>query len=121
MRVSSQRTNGRAPYAISFSALNVFVEEDGEKIPFEAMLSSEMLPPQQSSNVSETFSSKIWEHILPGLERGCIILRSQDYSHSEIAWIFGMKTDEVSRVIYKVKNRLKVKLKQDPEMQKFEL
>lgn len=117
MRVSSQRNNGRAPYAIPFSWFNTYTDEDGEKLPFESTLSNEMLPQQQSSNVSETFGDKIWEHILPGLERGSIVLRSQEYSHSEIGWIFGMKTDEVSRVLYKVKNRLiKLGIAQTPDM-----
>ncbi len=117
MRVSSQRFSSRMPYAIPFSWFNTYTDEDGEKMSFEATLSNEMIPQQQSSNVSETFDSKIWEHILPGLERGCIILRSQEYSHAEIAWIFGMKTDEVSRIIYKVKNRLvKLRIMLDPDV-----
>lgn len=105
MRVQ-QRRNDNPPYAISFSSLRTFIDEDGERMSFESVLSDIMLPQQQSSNVSETFTNTIWNHILPGLERGSIVLRSQEYSHSEIAWIFGMKTDEVSRVLYKVKNRL---------------
>jgi DNA-directed RNA polymerase specialized sigma24 family protein len=60
-----------------------------------------------AANISETFSFEIFKHIMPGIERVCIVLISQDYSHSEIAWILGMKPDEVSRVIYKVRNRLK--------------
>lgn len=121
MRVTGQqRRNDNPPFAISFSSLKSFVDEEGEQMPFESILSDELLPQQQASNVSGTFSSSIWNHILPGLERGCIILRSQEYSHSEIAWIFGMKTDEVSRVLYKVKNRLvKLGVKQNLDMPKM--
>lgn len=105
MRASSQRNNG-APYAIPFSWFDSIVGEDGEKLAFEDTLSTDLLPDSQSANVSETFTSSLWQHVLPGLERTCIVLRTQEYSHSEIAWILGMKTDEVSRVLYKVKNRL---------------
>ena len=69
----------------------------------------EYLPAPEVSvaNISETFSFEVFKHIMPGIERVCIVLISQDYSHSEIAWILGMQADEVSRVIYKVRNRLK--------------
>jgi hypothetical protein len=43
---------------------------------------------------------------MPGLERAIVVLRSQDYTYSEIAWILGMRTQEISRVLYKIKTRL---------------
>jgi len=117
MRVSAQRNNGKAPYAIPFSAFLTYTDEDGERLLFEDTLSDDLVPQQKANNVSATFGSKIWGSILPGLERGSIVLRSQEYSHAEIGWIFGMKTDEVSRILYKVKNRLvKLGIAQTPDM-----
>jgi len=107
MRVSStQRIITQIPTAYSFSSFTTFMGDDGEDIPFESTLSNEMVTAQQSSNISETFNDEIWKNILAGLERVCIVLRTQDYSHAEIAFILGMKPEEVSRILYKVRNRL---------------
>ena len=107
MRVTStQRIITQIPTAYSFSSFTTFTNDDGENPSFEDTLSNEMVPPQISSNVSETFDDEIWKHILPGLERCCIIFRLHEYSDSESARILGMEPEEVSRIRYKVKNRL---------------
>lgn len=106
MRVTSQRRSDTIPYAIPFSSFSLRMDEDGENIPFEFTLSNDLLPSQPSQNGGDTFDHEVWDHILPGLERVCVILRFQEYTHAEIAWIIGMKTDEVSRIIYKVRNRV---------------
>jgi DNA-directed RNA polymerase specialized sigma subunit len=59
-----------------------------------------------TSNISETFMFQVFKNIMPGLERAIVVLRSQDYTYSEIAWILGMRTQEISRVLYKIKTRL---------------
>jgi DNA-directed RNA polymerase specialized sigma24 family protein len=81
----------------------------GMNIPLDAiadMIPSDISEEINKSNISETFMFEVFKNIMPGLERAIVILRSQDYTYSEIAWILGMKTQEISRVLYKVKTRL---------------
>ena len=116
MRVTStQRIITQIPTAYSFSSFTTFANDDGESPSFEDTLSNEMVTPQQSSNISETFNDDLWKNILPGLERACIVLRTQDYSHNEIAFILGMRSEEVSRILYKIRNRLiRLGINKDP-------
>lgn len=56
--------------------------------------------------ITEAFNNIAFRYIYPGVERVCIILRSQGIGYAEIAWILGVNVAKVHNTIYKVRNRL---------------
>jgi len=60
----------------------------------------------EQESIAEAFNNVIFEHIQPGLERTCIILKAEGFSIADIAWMLGIERREVHRTIYRVRNRL---------------
>ena len=90
------------PVAIPFSSVG-YIDEEGYKIPFAETIAA---PQETEPNIASTLDSKIWKHILPGIERTCVALRAQDYTYSEIAFIVGKNINFVINLISTIKNRL---------------
>lgn len=59
-----------------------------------------------TEGLAEALTSKAFEYIRPGNERASVLLRANDLSYGEIAWVLGIKEREVAEIFYKVRRRL---------------
>jgi len=57
-------------------------------------------------NISVAFIGKLFNYIPAGKERTCVILRADDYSYDDIAWIMGITVKEVKTILAEVKKKL---------------
>lgn len=56
--------------------------------------------------ISEAFNNFVFRHIKAGRERTVVILRAEGLSYREIAWVMGVKLQEVNGIFLRVKRRL---------------
>ena len=76
---------------------------DADITEFEEVL-GDNIPPQEK--ISEAFYGNLMKYIRPGDELVVVILRANELSYKEIAFVMGKKKGWVESVIYRVKRRL---------------
>jgi DNA-directed RNA polymerase specialized sigma24 family protein len=61
---------------------------------------------QPEEKLSEAFYGKLFQYIHPGDELVCVILRSNDLSYKEIAYVMGKKKEDIESMIYRIRKRV---------------
>lgn len=56
--------------------------------------------------IQEGFSHEIFKYVKPGKERICVVLKAQEFSPVEIAFLLGIERREVDKTMFEIKTRL---------------
>ena len=59
-----------------------------------------------SMEMADSLSSEVFDHLESGVERACVILRTDDFTYAQIGFILGLKEPDVANTFIKIRKKL---------------